>query len=284
MKKSSTLVAVLLAGVVGLSACNKSSETKYTSTQLVDTIVADMNKENPNQPVTPEQRAKIEEAIAVQTAVVEAAKKDGLDKADHTKMLLALQQDQVIMSEYMRLKMEAFKPTDEELKKLYDEQVAKMKGAGQEYHLRHILVDSESQANEIIAKLKTGAKFADLAKGTKDTGSAANGGDLGWNTLDKWVPEFADAASKLTANGVTEKPVKSQFGFHVIELVEAPRAVKAPANQPPVPPFDQVKPQILEMAKQNYMKTLQDGFLPKKDAAAPASTPATTPVPAGDKK
>ena len=63
MKKSSTLVAVLLAGVVGLSACNKSSDTKYTSTQLVDTIVADMNKENPNQPVTPEQRAKIEEAL-----------------------------------------------------------------------------------------------------------------------------------------------------------------------------------------------------------------------------
>ena len=276
MKKSSTLVAVLLAGVVGLSACNKSSDTKYTTAQLVDTIVADMSKENPGQPVTPEQRAKIEEALAVQAAVVEAAKKDGLDKTDHTKMLLALQQDQVIMSEYMRLKMEAFKPTDEELKKVYDEQVAKMKSMGQEYHLRHILIDSEAQANEIIAKLNAGAKFADLAKGTKDTGSAANGGDLGWNTLDKWVPEFADAAGKLAPNGITEKPVKSQFGYHVIQLVEAPRAAKAPANQPPVPPFDQVKPQILEMAKQDYMKKLQEGFLPKKDAAAAPAPVADT--------
>ena len=103
---------------------------------------------------------------------------------------------------------------------------------------------------------------------------------MGWNTLDKWVPEFADAASKLTANGITEKPVKSQFGYHVIQLVEAPRDAKAPANQPPVPPFDQVKPQILEMAKQNYMKTLQEGFLPKKaDAAATAAT-----TPAADVK
>lgn len=268
MKKSSTLVAALLVSVIGLSACGKSADTKYTSAQLVDLIISEMNKEQPNQPVSAEQRAKIEEALAVQTAVAEAAKKEGLDKNEHTKMLISMQQDQVLMAEYMRLKVEAYKPTDEELKKLYDEQVAKSASAGKEYHLRHILVDSEAQATDIIAKLKAGGNFAELAKGTKDTGSAAKGGDLGWNTLDQWVPEFAEAAGKLAPNAVTEKPVKSQFGFHVIQLVEAPRDAKAAANTPPPPPFEQVKPQVLEMAKQEYIKKLQQGFMPKKDAAA----------------
>ncbi|TDR33118.1 peptidylprolyl isomerase [Hydromonas duriensis] len=270
MKKSSALVAAMMVGAIGLSACAKNVDKQYTTAQLVDAVVSDMNKQNPNQPVSAEQRAKIEEAITVQQAVVEAAKKDGLDKQEHTQMLLALQKDQVIMSEYMRLKLDAYKPTDDELKAIYDKEVAKMKGSGKEYHLRHILVDSEVQAKDIIAKLKAGAKFADLAKGTKDTASAAQGGDLGWNTLDKWVPEFAEAAGQLTPNAITETPVKSQFGYHVIQLVEAPREAKAAANMPPPPAFEQVKPQILEMAKQDYMKKIQDGFLPKKDAAPAA--------------
>ena len=146
--------------------------------------------------------------------------------------------------------MATFKPSDEELKKIYNEQVSK----GQEYHLRHILVDDENKAKEIIAKLKAGEKFEALAKLSKDTASAVKGGDLGWMPLDAWVPEFKEAAATLQAKQITDAPVKTQFGYHVIQLVEAPRA---PQN---VPAFEAVKPQVLEMAKRDHLKQLQDSF------------------------
>ena len=263
MKKSSTLLALLLVGTLGLSACNMSNPLakKITSEQMVDAIAKSMSADG--QPVTAEQRAQITEALAVQTAIAEAARKDGMDKLDQTKILLSVQQDQVLMQEYMRAKMEAFKPTDAELKATYDKEVAKLS----EYHFRHILVNTEAEANDIIAKLKAGEKFEDLAKKSIDP-SGAKGGDLGWAPLSQWVPEFSEAGAKLKAGEFTQAPVKSQFGYHIIGLIEPSRTPDA-AN---LPPFETVKPQLVEMAKQEYSQKLQDGFKPKAaDKAAEKS-------------
>ena len=110
--------------------------------------------------------------------------------------------------------MADYKPTDDELKKIYDDEVKKinasMMTAGKEYNLRHILVATEAEAKDIESKLKAGTKFEELVKQSKDTASAAKGGNLGWSSLSSFVPEFAEAASKLKS-GEYSLPVKTEL-------------------------------------------------------------------------
>ena len=106
-----------------------------------------------------------------------------------------------------------------------------------EYKARHILVASKEDGEQIIKKLKGGAKFEDLAKAqSTDTGSKNNGGELGWFTTSRMVKPFADAVLALKKGEITQEPVQTQFGWHVIQLEDT--RDKTP------PPFDQVKPQI----------------------------------------
>lgn len=145
--------------------------------------------------------------------------------------------------------------TEEELKKEYEQRVAAMKRT--EYKARHILVEKEAEAKDIIAKLQKGAKFADLAKKfSKDPGSKENGGDLGWFSAQQMVAPFSEAVAKLKNNETTTAPVQTQFGWHVI-LREDER------EQAP-PPFDQVKEQL-----KNMMQTqkLQEHIAELKKAA-----------------
>ena len=162
------------------------------------------------------------------------------------------------------------------MKKLYEESLARSKPE-EEVRARHILVDDEAKAKEILGKLKAGGDFAALAKAeSKDTGSA-DGGDLGYFTKDQMVPEFAEAAFKLD-KGALSDPVKTQFGWHVIK-VEDKRTKSAP-------PFDAVKEQLesflARRAQAELVGKLREGAkverIPQK-ADAPAATP-----PASDKK
>lgn len=263
MKKSSLLLTVLLAGSIGLTACGK-KETAYTTTQMVDAVLAQIKTERPDQTVSDDMRKQIEDNLTLNLAVADAARKDKLDAEPSTQALMQAQAAQILASQYFGKKMADYKPTDAELQKMYDDEVKKVTeqaaGASKEYHLRHILVETEAQANDILAKLKAGGKFEELVKLSKDTPSAAKAGDLGWSPLNRWVPEFADAASKLKA-GELSAPVKSQFGYHIIQLIEEPRASTAKAQPAPqIPPFDQVKPQILEMAKVKHLQELQEAF------------------------
>jgi peptidyl-prolyl cis-trans isomerase C len=107
-----------------------------------------------------------------------------------------------------------------------------------EYHARHILVATEAEANDIIAKLKAGTKFEELAKLSKDSGSAANGGDLGWANPSSFVAPFSKAMVALKNGQITETPVKSEFGYHVIKLEET-KAAKVPA-------LEEVKDQLTQ--------------------------------------
>lgn len=269
MKKSSLLLTVLLVGTVGLSACGK-KETNYTTAQMVDAIAAQLKADRPDQPITDDVRKQIEESVTLNLAVAQAATKEKIGDDETTKALIQAQTAQVLASQYFSKKMVDYKPTDDELKKLYDDEVKKVNDlaatAGKEYNLRHILVATEAEAKDIEAKLKAGEKFEELAKQSKDTASAVKGGSLGWSSLRAFVPEFAEVAGKLKS-GEYSSPIKTQFGYHVIQLMDEPRMAKgAPAQAAPeIPPFDKVKPQILEMAKAKHLQTLQDGF--KKSAA-----------------
>jgi len=123
--------------------------------------------------------------------------------------------------------------------------------SGKEYRARHILVEKEDVAKDIIAKIKKGAKFEDLAKKmSKDPGSGANGGDLDWANASSYVKEFAEALVGLTKGKMTETPVKSQFGYHVIRLDDVRDAQ--------LPKFDDVKPQISQQLMQQKMAKFQE--------------------------
>ena len=128
--------------------------------------------------------------------------------------------------------------SDESLKAEYERIKATITGT--EYKARHILVEKEAEARDIIARLKKDpGSFAKLAaEKSKDPGSKANGGDLGWFDPSGMVPEFGAAVSKLEKGKITETPVKTQFGYHVIQLEDS-RPVEAP-------PFDEVKPELAQ--------------------------------------
>ena len=133
--------------------------------------------------------------------------------------------------------------TDAEARAEYDR--IKASNGDKEYRARHILVEKEEDAKALIAQIKGGAKFEDLAKkNSKDPGSAENGGDLDWANPGNYVPEFSAAMTKLQKGQVTDAPVKSQFGFHIIKLEDV-RAVQFPA-------FEEVKEQIVQ--RQNQVK------------------------------
>jgi peptidyl-prolyl cis-trans isomerase C len=138
--------------------------------------------------------------------------------------------------------------SDADIKAEYDK--FKAQAGDKEYHARHILVEKEDDAKAIIAKLKAGAKFEDLAKQSKDPGSAANGGDLDWASPASFVKPFSDAMVALQKGQITETPVKTQYGYHVIKLEDV-RAAKLPT-------LDEVKPQIAESLQQKKLQAYQE--------------------------
>ena len=124
-----------------------------------------------------------------------------------------------------------------------------------EYHVRHILVATEAEAKDIIAKLKGGAKFEDLAKQSKDAGSADNGGDLDWAAPSSFPKVFSDAFVKLQKGQITDTPVQTPNGFHVIKLDDT-RAAKLPT-------LEEVKPQIAEALQQKKLQAYQEEMIKK---------------------
>ena len=129
----------------------------------------------------------------------------------------------------------------------------KFKGqsGGTEYRARHILVEKEDDAKAVVAKIKAGAKFEDVAKKeSKDPGSGENGGDLDFASPGSYVPEFSQAMVKLKKGEMTETPVKSQFGFHIIKL-EDTRDAK-------FPPIEEVRGQIEQRLVQMKMSAFRD--------------------------
>ncbi|SNC59310.1 peptidyl-prolyl cis-trans isomerase C [Polynucleobacter victoriensis] len=151
--------------------------------------------------------------------------------------------------------------TESELKTAYDQ--VKGQFSGKEYKVRHILVEKEADAKSLIAKIKAGEKFEDLAKAnSKDPGSAVNGGDLNWMNPQALVPEFSKAMVALDKGQMTDKPVKSQFGFHIIKLEDV--------RESKVPTVAELKPQLIQMMAQdqNWQKAKFEEMLAKLKSKA----------------
>ena len=207
--------------------------------------------------VTPEMREQLKKRMIEQEVLSQAAEREGIARTPEYKAGLEDARQIVLINGLREKYMAAHPVTDADAKAEYDKVVASQ--SGDEFHAFHILVEKEAEAKDLIAKIKGGAKFEDLAKQhSKDPGSGAKGGDLDWAPASAYVGEFGDALKKLNQGEVTSAPVKTQFGYHIIRL-DGKRASQA-ASQ--LPPFEQVKAQVIEQLKQQrlgeYMKKLVD--------------------------
>ncbi|HQR50754.1 MAG TPA: peptidylprolyl isomerase [Methylophilaceae bacterium] len=220
---------------------------------------------------SPEARKAITEQLVMQTLVAEEAVKKGLDKSPEVLEQLDVLKQSVLANAYVQDYIKNHKVSDGDLKAEYDRIKAGISGT--EYKARHILVATEAEANDIIAKLKKDpGAFEQLAmEKSLDTGSKARGGDLGWFDLNKMVPEFGDAVAKLEKGKISETPVKTQYGYHVI-LLEDSKPIEAP-------PFEEVKSGLAEQLQQKNLKKELDDLKAKAKieiAGAPAAASAPT--------
>jgi peptidyl-prolyl cis-trans isomerase C len=193
-------------------------------------------------------RNEIREQLIIREIVAQEAAKKGLPKRTDVAAQIDLSRQEVLWGAYIAEFIKANPVTDAQVKAEYDR--VKSQRGEREYKVRHVLVEKEDEAKQVIADLKKGRKFEELAKQSKDPGSKDRGGDLDWNSPAAYVKPFADAVTKLPKGKYTEAPVQTQFGWHVI-LVEDVRDAKFPT-------FDEAKPQIAQaLQQQQFTKMVQ---------------------------
>jgi peptidyl-prolyl cis-trans isomerase C len=252
MKTSRHVKAALLAASLSLAAPLVSAQNiaivngKAVPKARVDAMVEQILKspQQPGQPPmakTPDLEQKVKDEIVLREILIQEAERRGLQgSADYKSQMELARQSILIRSLFQDFEKKSG-TTDAEARAEYDKY--KAANGDKEYRARHILVEKEDDAKALISQLKAGAKFEDLAKkNSKDPGSAENGGDLDWANPGNYVPEFAKALTALSKGQVTDAPVQSQFGFHIIKLDDV-RPVQFPA-------FDEVKAQIIQRNNQ----------------------------------
>jgi len=261
LQKRSTLL--LVAAVALLSACTRPSgdagsgtaaatdskavatvNGKPISSEMFDVFLRAVTGK-PADEATAEEKDQLLDQLISMTLAAEAAQKEGLNKDADVKARMDLLQTQVLAEAATEKYAETHPISEEDLKAEYDQQVASMP---KEFKARHILVESKETAESLIRDIKAGGDFAKLAeKESKDSGSAPQGGDLGWFTAQTMVKPFADAVSSMEKGAMTEEPVQSEFGWHIILLED----VRSP--QPPA--FEDVKQQVEMLARRKSLQT-----------------------------
>ena len=197
---------------------------------------------------SPELRKAIRDDMINLEVMAQEAVKTGLDKNADVVQQVELAKQSVLVGAFVQDYVKNHPISEDQLKQEYDK--LKTKLGNKEYNTRHILVETEAEAKGIIAQLGKKAKFEKLAAKSKDTGSAAQGGSLGWAVPGNFVPEFANALLNLKKGEYTKVPVQSQFGWHVIKLDDT-RELKAP-------PFEEVKAQLQQRLQQQSIKKAID--------------------------
>lgn len=204
------------------------------------------------QPDSPQLREAIKRDLIGREVLIQEADKQGFGTRPEVKAQLENTRQSIIINAMLADYVKKNPVKDAEVKAEYDKYKATV--GDKEYHARHILVETEQQAKDIIAKLKAGGKFEELAKVSKD-GSANNGGDLDWANPGSFVKPFSDAMIALKDGQITETPVKTQFGYHVIKL-EGSRPAKLPS-------LDEVKGQVAEQLTQKKVAAYRDELIKK---------------------
>jgi len=253
MKKH--IIGAALASLLALPAL--AQNIAIVNGKAIPTSRADALKkqvEASGQAVTPEIMAKIKDELITREIFMQEAKKRALDATDEYKNQLELARQSILILTLLADVQKKSTVSDAEIQAEYDKFVKE--NAGQEIRSRHILVETEAQAKDLIAQISKGAKFEDLAKKhSKDPGSGANGGDLDWANPAGFVPEFSAAMVKLGKGQMTDAPVKSQFGWHIIRVEDI--------RETQLPKLDEVKAQITQQLQQQKLAKFQDDLRAK---------------------
>jgi len=202
---------------------------------------------------SPQLREAIKKDLIGREVLIQEADKQGVGTRPEVKNAIDNARQSIIINAMLADYIKKNPVKDADITAEYNKFKAQV--GDKEYHARHILVGTEDEAKAIIAKLKGGAKFEDLAKQSKDPGSAQNGGDLDWASPASFVPEFSKAMTSLQKGAITETPVKTQFGYHVIKL-EDTRAAK-------IPPLEEVKQQVAEQLQQRKLAAFREELMKK---------------------
>jgi peptidyl-prolyl cis-trans isomerase C len=245
--KTLKLCAIALALSAGIASAQNVAivNGKAVPKARVDALLAAVKARG--QQVTPEMETQAREAVISREIFAQEAERRGLAAGDSFKNRMEYVRTEVLANELMAAVQKEL-VTDAEVKAEYDKFASS--NGGKEYRARHILVEKEDEAKALIAQIKKGGKFEDLAKkASKDPGSGANGGDLDWANPGSYVKEFSEAMVKLSKGQMTDTPVKSQFGFHIIRVDDTREAA--------LPKFEEVKPQIQQQLSQQKMAKFQ---------------------------
>jgi peptidyl-prolyl cis-trans isomerase C len=285
--------AAALAALTALAACQPKSAVPTDnspavavvngtpiSRDLYDFYIKGMTGGKSPADLTPQQRNIALDNLIRGRVVADEAAKEGVDKSGDTVYLLELTRLNVLQETVQQRYLKDRKPTEQELRAEYETQLATSPKI--EYHARHILVATEPFAQKIVERLDKGEKFDVLAKSESMDPSKNNGGDLGWFTPDRMVPEFSGAVMALKPGEYTHKPVQTQFGWHVIQLLDTRELTP--------PPFDQVRQRLEQVVQAKKFRMYTDElmhnakierFIEQPAAAPQTPSPAQTPAAAG---
>lgn len=248
MQRTSVLVALAMLGAIAATpvyAENKS--IKGVNGISIPQERLDLHVKSAiakGKPDTPELRQSILDDLISLEVMSQEAVRLGLNKSSEVVQQIELSRQSILVSAYVQDYAKKHPISEDQLKQEY-ERLKTQHASDKEYNARHILVDTEAEAKDIIAQLDKKVPFDDLAEKSKDLGSAANGGSLGWAEPGFFDPAFADAMVSLKKGAYTKTPVQSQFGWHVIQLDDM-RNLEAP-------PFEEVKPQIQQSLQQQIL-------------------------------
>ncbi|MBB5016958.1 peptidyl-prolyl cis-trans isomerase C [Chitinivorax tropicus] len=257
MKLTTRLIVAMTAGALAAAAVAEESKPANGNVAVVNGVAIPQAKLDAQLKVlaargqkdSPELRNAVKDSLITGMLIEQEAAKKGLDKAPEVQAELEVARQGVLFRAFVQDYFKSHPVADAEIKAEYDKFKEQQSANGKEYRARHILVKEEKQAKDILAQLKKGAKFDQLAsKLSEDKGSAAKGGDLDWSAPSNYVKPFADALVKLQKGQVTEEPVKSEFGYHIIKLEDA--------RNTPVPSLDELKPQISQFLQQKQLENL----------------------------
>ena len=250
MKKQMIWTAVAAAALASLSMGANAQNIAIVNGKAVPTARAEALAQQvarSGRPITPDVEAQIKEEVIAREIFMQEAQKRGLDATPEYKTQIELARQTILIRELFAEFQKTSAVTDADVQAEYDKFVAA--NGGKEYRARHILVETPAQAEAILASLKKGGKFEDIAKKqSKDPGSGANGGDLDWAAPGNYVKEFSEAMVALK-KGEVSVPVQSQFGFHIIRLDDVREAQ--------LPKLEDVKPQIVQQMTQQRMAAFQ---------------------------
>jgi peptidyl-prolyl cis-trans isomerase C len=250
------VLALALTAVVTVGAAQAQNITivngKPVPKSRVDTLI--QQAEKAGQKITPEMQGQARDQVVLREIFVQEAERRGLQSGAEYRAQMELARQSILIRQLFDDFRAKNPVTDADAKVEYDK--FKAQSQGTEYRASHILVEKEDEAKALIAQIKGGANFAELAKkSSKDPGSGANGGDLDFAKADAYVPEFSQAMSKLKKGEMTETPVKTQFGYHIIRLDDTREAQ--------FPGFDEVKAQIKQRLEQMLAQQFQESLRTK---------------------